>query len=86
MPIFELVVSPPLNLVCFRHKGGDKINEAILNHLNALGKIYITFTKLDEVLTLRISIGQATTERTHVQQAGKLIFQAAEVMENHRDN
>jgi aromatic-L-amino-acid/L-tryptophan decarboxylase len=81
-PSFELVVSPPLNLVCFRHKGGDKINEAILNHLNSSGKIYITSTKLNQVLTLRMSIGQATTERTHVQQAWQLICQTADVMEN----
>ena len=38
------------------------------------------------MLTLRMSIGQATTERTHVQQAWKLICQTAEVMENHLDN
>ncbi len=82
-PNFELVVSPPLNLVCFRHKGGDKINQAILNHLNASGKIYITSTKLNQTLTLRMSIGQATTERIHVQQAWELICQTAEIMENH---
>lgn len=81
-PSFELVVSPPLNLVCFRHKGGDKINEAILNSLNSSGKIYITSTKLNQSLTLRMSIGQATTERTHVQQAWQLICQTADVIEN----
>ncbi|WP_096586528.1 aminotransferase class V-fold PLP-dependent enzyme [Calothrix sp. NIES-2098] len=75
---FELAVNPPLNLVCFRHKGGDKINLAIANSLNSSGKIYLTSTKLDQKVTLRMSIGQATTEKLHVQQAWELICQIAD--------
>ncbi len=78
---FELIVDPPLNLVCFRHKGGDEINQAILDDLNSSGKLYLTSTKLNQKLTLRMSIGQATTERIHVQQAWQLICQTAERME-----
>ncbi len=81
-PSFELVVNPPLNLVCFRHKGSDKINETILSCLNSSGKLYLTSTKLDQKLTLRMSIGQATTERIHVQQAWQLICQIASTIEN----
>ncbi|MDF5721182.1 MAG: aminotransferase class V-fold PLP-dependent enzyme [Rhizonema sp. PD37] len=75
---FELVVNPPLNLVCFRHKGGDRINQVILNNLNSSGKLYLTSTKLDQKLTLRMSIGQATTERINVEQAWKLICSQAD--------
>lgn len=74
---FELAVNPPLNLVCFRHRGGEQINQAIINNLNSSGKVYLTSTKLDQKLTLRMSIGQATTERIHVQQAWELICQIA---------
>ncbi|MGI2905667.1 pyridoxal-dependent decarboxylase [Tolypothrix sp. VBCCA 56010] len=81
-PSFELVVNPPLNLVCFRHRGGDEINQAILNCLNSSGKLYLTSTKIDQKLTLRMSIGQATTEKIHVQQAWQLICQTADAMEN----
>lgn len=81
-PSFELVVNPPLNLVCFRHRGGDEINQAILNCLNSSGKLYLTSTKLDQKLTLRMSIGQATTEKIHVQQAWQLICQTADAIEN----
>ncbi|MFK0734367.1 MAG: pyridoxal-dependent decarboxylase [Gloeotrichia echinulata HAB0833] len=70
---FELAANPPLNLVCFRHKGGDEINQQILNSLNSSGKLYLSPTKLDQKLTLRMSIGQATTESIHVQQAWNLI-------------
>ncbi len=79
---FELVVNPPLNLVCFRHKGGDRINQLILNNLNSSGKLYLTSTKLDQKLTLRMSIGQATTERINVEQAWKLICSQADSFSN----
>lgn len=75
-PRFELVVEPPLNLVCFRHRDGDAVNQAIVDQLNAGGKLYLTPTKLDEKLTLRMSIGQATTERVNVEQAWQLICQS----------
>ncbi|GAA6616656.1 pyridoxal-dependent decarboxylase [Scytonema sp. NUACC26] len=78
---FELVVNPPLNLVCFRHKGSARVNEVILNSLNSSGQLYLTSTQLNQKLTLRMSIGQATTERIHVEQAWKLICQAAESVE-----
>ncbi|NET53869.1 MAG: aspartate aminotransferase family protein, partial [Merismopedia sp. SIO2A8] len=70
---FELVANPPLNLVCFRHQGGDEVNQLILDNLNASGKIYLSSTKLDHKLTLRMSIGQATTEKINVEQAWQLI-------------
>ncbi|MEH2405490.1 pyridoxal-dependent decarboxylase [Nostoc sp.] len=82
-PSFELVVNPPLNLVCFRHKLGDAINQEIINKINSSGKIYLTSTKLEQKLTLRMSIGQATTDKIHVQQAWQLIYQTAENIENH---
>ncbi|WP_341531771.1 pyridoxal-dependent decarboxylase (plasmid) [Nostoc sp. UHCC 0302] len=81
-PRFELVVNPPLNLVCFRHKFSDEINQEILNNINSSGQIYLTSTKLGQKLTLRMSIGQATTEQTHVQQAWQLICQTANHIEN----
>nr|WP_322711462.1 pyridoxal-dependent decarboxylase [Nostoc sp. ChiSLP03a]MDZ8212682.1 pyridoxal-dependent decarboxylase [Nostoc sp. ChiSLP03a] len=81
-PRFELVVNPPLNLVCFRHKLGDAINEKIINTINSSGKIYLTSTKLEQKLTLRMSIGQATTDKIHVKQAWQLICRTAEEIEN----
>jgi aromatic-L-amino-acid decarboxylase len=74
---FELALDPPLNLVCFRHRGGDAINQAIVDGVNATGKMYLTSTKLGGHLTLRMSIGQAETEDRHVRQAWALIIEAA---------
>ena len=37
-PRFELAAPVPLSLVCFRHRGGDAVNQQILDTLNASGK------------------------------------------------
>lgn len=76
-PRFELAAPVPLNLVCFRHRGGDDVNQRLLDDLNASGSLYLTHTRLDGALTLRLSIGQTTTERRHVEAAWELIRELA---------
>lgn len=76
-PRFEMAAPAPLNLVCFRHKGGEAANQQILDTLNNSGRMYLSHTKLDGKLTLRMSIGQTNTERRHVEQAWRLIQDAA---------
>ena len=39
-PDLELAAPAPLNLVCFRHRGGDEITQNILNTVNATGRLY----------------------------------------------
>ncbi|MBN1481035.1 aspartate aminotransferase family protein [candidate division KSB1 bacterium] len=75
---FEIVVEPPLNLVCFRHLGGDAKNQKIMDKLNADGHIYLTHTRLNNQLVLRMSIGQTKTEERHVRRAWELIQEAAQ--------
>ena len=77
-PDYELMAPAPLNLVCFRHRGGDEVNRAILERLNASGKLYLTHTRLDDRLVLRMSIGQASTEARHVAAAWERIRRAVE--------
>jgi aromatic-L-amino-acid decarboxylase len=72
-PDFELAAPVPLNLVCFRHVGGDEVNQRIMDELNASGELYLTSTRLDGRLTLRLSIGAGRTERRHVERAWELI-------------
>jgi aromatic-L-amino-acid decarboxylase len=74
----ELAAPTPLNLVCFRHRGGDEINQRILDRLNRSGRLYLTHTRLTGQLTLRMSIGQTQTQRRHVVEAWRQIQQAAE--------
>jgi aromatic-L-amino-acid decarboxylase len=75
---FELAAEPPLNLVCFRLKGGDDINQRLLDRLNASGDLFLTHTKLDGKLTLRFCVGQWQTTETHVQRAWIVIRQIAQ--------
>jgi aromatic-L-amino-acid decarboxylase len=74
---FELAAPVPLSLVCFRHVGGDEVNQRLMDRLNASGEIYLTHTKLDDKLTLRLAICGTYTEHRHVEQAWRLIREAA---------
>jgi aromatic-L-amino-acid decarboxylase len=74
---FELAAPVPLNLVCFRHRGGDAVNQAIMDRLNQSGDLYLTHTRLNDRLTLRMSIGQTQTELRHVQRAWQRIKEEA---------
>ena len=77
---FELVVDPPLNLVCFRQKDGDAASQKIMQTVNDGGEIYLTHTKLNDQFVLRMSIGQTKTEERHVRHAWELIQQAVDAL------
>ena len=70
---YELAAPAPLNLVCFRHNAGDAVNQAIMDRLNGSGDLFLTHTKLNGKLTLRLCVGQTNTQERHVQQAWKRI-------------
>ncbi|MDQ4027160.1 MAG: pyridoxal-dependent decarboxylase [Actinomycetota bacterium] len=72
-PTFELAAPVPLNLVCFRHLGGDDANRRLMERLNDSGAMFLTHTKLDDKFTLRMSIGQTNTRREHVEKAWAMI-------------
>ena len=70
---FEIMAPAPLNLICFRVKGCNKLNEDLLNHINNTGEIYITHTRLNDLFTLRLCVGQTHTDVNHVKEAWELI-------------
>ena len=77
----DVTLAPaPLNLVCFRHVGGDAVNAAIVDRVNRDGEIFITHTKLNDVYTIRMVVGQTRTEQEHVQRAWTLIRAAADAV------
>ncbi len=78
---FELVAPAPLNLVCFRHRGGDDLNRELLERLNRSGDLYMTHTVLDGRYTLRFCVGQTRTEERHVVDAWRRIQEAARDLE-----
>lgn len=72
-PDFELAAPAPLNLVCFRHKASNDFNQQLLESLNRSGRLYLTHTRLNGRLALRLCVGQTHTEARHVAQAWELI-------------
>jgi len=74
---FELVVLPPLNLVCFRLNGSDELNQKLMDALNRSGDLYLTHTKLNGRVVLRMSIAQTNTETRHVEKAWRRIREEA---------
>ena len=85
-PNWELMAPRPLALVCFRacpELAGieasarearlDILNEAIMHGVTATGKALLSHTKLNDKLTLRLSIGNIRTEEKHVRQVWELL-------------
>jgi aromatic-L-amino-acid decarboxylase len=83
-PRFELAVPPPLNLVCFRHRAGDALNQALMDRLNRSGELFLTHTRMQDRMTLRMCIGQTQTERRHVEGAWQRIREVAADLDRHQ--
>jgi aromatic-L-amino-acid decarboxylase len=76
-PDFDLAAPHPFGLVCFRHRGGDRVNQEIVERINASGQAYLTHTVLDGAYTIRVAIGTPTTTRDHVAALWQQITTAA---------
>lgn len=65
-PRFEMASERLFNLVCFRLRGSDEENLGLLNRLNRSGRAFLTHTKLDGRVVLRLVVGQTDVEERHV--------------------
>jgi len=76
-PDWELMAPVPLGLVCFRVSQGaadlDALNESIMHGVNASGRALLSHTRLNDKLTLRLSIGNIRTTEKHVRQVWQLL-------------
>jgi aromatic-L-amino-acid/L-tryptophan decarboxylase len=77
---FELAAPGPLNLVCFRHRGGDDVNQELMDRLNRSGDLYLTHTRLNDRITLRFCVGQTNTQERHVKRAWECIQRETRVV------
>ncbi|WP_280247037.1 pyridoxal-dependent decarboxylase [Nocardia abscessus] len=73
---FELVTTTPLNLVCFRHIGGNVASEYVMNAVNDSGKAFLTHARINDSVLLRLSVGQEHTEPTHLETTWQLLREA----------
>ena len=72
-PSLELVAPVPFSLVCFRHLGGDDATARLANAINRSGHSYVTPSVLEGKSFIRVSIGQARTNATHVDRLWELV-------------
>jgi aromatic-L-amino-acid decarboxylase len=88
----HFVLHEPQNLalVCFRYKPEgvdqtDQLNEfnlKLLQSVNATGKTFLTHTKVNGLVTLRIVTGQTNIREENVEQAWKLLNDLAPAVNN----
>lgn len=77
-PEWERMAPVPFALVCFRAcppgvDDLDALNELIMNGINASGEAYISHTKLDGKITLRLSVGSIRVEERHIAKVWALL-------------
>ena len=77
---FELMAPVPFSVVCFRahpaelaEKDLDRLNQSLMDAVNQTGEMYISHTKLNGKLTLRLAVGHLKTEERHVLRAWELL-------------
>jgi aromatic-L-amino-acid decarboxylase len=66
---FELVAPHPLSLVTFRLRAGDDATRALMERVNAGGRLYLTHTAVNGQVVLRFAIGSPQTQRRHIEAA-----------------
>jgi aromatic-L-amino-acid decarboxylase len=72
-PRFEIVAPVLFSTVCFRLKSGDEETQAMIDRVNASGRMFISQTNLNGKLTARLAIGNARTREEHVRAAWEMI-------------
>jgi aromatic-L-amino-acid decarboxylase len=75
-PDWELLAPVPFSTVCFRYKKGgdlDAVNAAILERVNATGKVFLSHTKLAGKYTLRVALGNPRQTEEHVARCWALL-------------
>jgi aromatic-L-amino-acid decarboxylase len=75
---FERIAPVPFSVVCFRLRGGDERNKALLKKVNASETTFLSHTALNGQFVIRIAIGNIATSLADVELAWKLILDAAE--------
>jgi aromatic-L-amino-acid decarboxylase len=84
-PGWELLAPVPFSTVCFRfHPPGvddegelRRLNEAVIEHVNADGRAFVSHTDLGGRYAVRVAIGNMATTAEHVDTAWELMREAA---------
>lgn len=77
-PAFEIMARRHFNLVCFRLRGADELNQSLLRDLNASGKLFLTHTRVNDRYALRMVVGQTNVTAEHLRASWAEILRIAE--------
>jgi aromatic-L-amino-acid decarboxylase len=81
-PDFERIAPVPFSVVCFRARPSgdprsdealDRLNEELLEAVNASGDVFLSHTRLNGRFVLRLAIGHLRTTEQHVARAFELL-------------
>jgi aromatic-L-amino-acid decarboxylase len=85
-PDWEIAAPHPLSVVCLRHRppgldaaASDAHNLAIIDAVNATGEVFLSHSKLDGRVVIRLAIGNERTTRDDVALAWRLLCDHARV-------
>jgi aromatic-L-amino-acid decarboxylase len=76
-PDFEVAAPTPFSLICFRYRGSDDDNRALLERINASGKAFLSHTVLNGRFVIRLAIGNIATEWRDLEEVWELVKQTA---------
>ncbi len=74
---WEVCAPRPFSVVCFRRRGSDELNRALLERVNASGEMFISHAVLDGRYVLRLAAGQARTTRDDIVHAWEVLRREA---------
>jgi aromatic-L-amino-acid decarboxylase len=81
---WEIIAPVNLSVVCLRYapagvapEEADALNMAILDCVNRSGRVYLSHTKLNGRVILRVAIGNIRSEERHIAEAWELLQDAA---------
>jgi aromatic-L-amino-acid/L-tryptophan decarboxylase len=72
-PDWEVAAPYPFSVVCFRRRGTDAENEALLERVNATGEVFLSHTRLRDRYVLRLAIGNLRTTEADVARTWALL-------------
>jgi aromatic-L-amino-acid decarboxylase len=86
-PDFERLAPVPFSVVCFRWRRRgvdeheiDRANQALVDAVNRSGEVFLSTTRIDGRLALRVAIGHLRTTDTNLRQAWQLLQHHASML------
>jgi aromatic-L-amino-acid decarboxylase len=77
-PLFEVTAPTPFSTVCFRMRAEEAVNAKLLEAVNGSGAAFLSQTRLGELFTLRLAIGNVFTGEEDVEFVWQTIQREAE--------